>query len=71
MNDYTSIQFDQAIQATKEIVEESTRHSETFFASIGGAGSSGVLLVQGQALIVRGRQMTNDDKISKAAAVKA
>ena len=40
VNTHTTGEADRVIKATKEAVQESTRHSESFFEAIGGAGSS-------------------------------
>ena len=67
MNEHTTKQIDRAIQASKE----HTRHSETFFSAIGGAGSSNDLQIQGQAMLARARHMKHDEKAATAATSRA
>ena len=56
VNSHTTLEIDRATNLMVEAVQEGTRHSEAFFATVGGAGSSGDLMVQGQGLIARAKQ---------------
>ena len=60
-----------AATATQVVVQESTRHAEAYFQAVGGAGSSNDLLVQGQGLIARAKQLKAVEKAESAAATKA
>ena len=75
VNSHTTLEINRAIketkEATKEAVQEGTRHSEAFFEAVGGAGSSGDLMVQGQAMIARAKSMAKDNKEAALAAAKA
>ena len=71
VNKHTSAEINRAILSNKEAVQEGTRHSESFFSAIGGAGSSNDLLVQGHALIARAKSMAKDNKEAALAAAKA
>ena len=67
VNTHTTAEMNRGIQA----VQEATRHSETFFQAIGGAGSSNDLLLQGQAMIARSKQLKATEKAASAATAKA
>ena len=71
VNKHTSSEINRAILSNKDAVQEGTRHSESFFSAIGGAGSSNDLLVQGHALIARAKSMAKDNKEAALAAAKA
>ena len=78
VNSHTTVEMNRGIQATKdaakdtqEVVREVTRHSEAYFAGIGGPGSSGDLILQGQAMVARGKQLKVSEKAAQVAVVKA
>ena len=70
INSHTTVEVDRGIQATKEAVQEGSRHSEAFFQAVGGAGSSNDMLIQGQAMIARGKQLKATEKAASVAAAK-
>ena len=78
VNSHTTVEMNRGIQATKdaakdtqEVVREVTRHSEAYFAGIGGPGSSGDLILQGQAMVARGKQLKVSEKAAQVAVAKA
>ena len=78
VNSHTTAEQNRGIQATEqaakdtqEAVREATRHSEAYFAGLRGAGSSDDLLLQGQAMAARSKQLKLSEKAASAAEAKA
>ena len=78
VNSHTTAEQNRGIQATEqaakdtqEAVREATRHSEAYFAGLCGAGSSDDLLLQGQAMVARSKQLKLSEKAASAAEAKA